>query len=159
MCALVMSVPSGVEGMISDKSDGDCSWRGGIRNREALLSRVPIPESQVHPLRALDIELPDRFDVVLLGIGNDGHTASLFPDDPALEATAPVARVVRPDHPRLTLTYPVINAARIAAFLVGGAGKREILARVLAGDDTLPSARVKAEETVVLADRAAAPTG
>ena len=65
-------------------------------------------------------------------------------------------RVARPDHPRLTLTYPVLDAARAAAFLVAGAGKREILARVLAGDESLPAARVRAEETVVLADEAAA---
>jgi len=127
--------------------------------REALLSRVPIPESQVHPFRSPEIELPDRFDLVLLGVGPDGHTASLFPGDMALEATDPVVRVVRSDHPRLTLTYPVINAASCAAFMVSGTGKREMVERVLAGDRTLPSARVAAERTVILADRAAAPAG
>jgi len=126
--------------------------------REALLSRVPIPEEQIHPLRAPDVALPDRFDLVLLGLGTDGHTASLFPGDEALEETErKIVRVVRPDHPRLTFTYPVINAARAAAFLVAGAGKREILARVLARDMSLPAARVRAGETVVLADDAAAP--
>ena len=126
--------------------------------REALLSRVPIPEQQIHPLRTAGIELPDRFDLVLLGIGTDGHTASLFPGDEALEETErKIVRVVRPDHPRLTFTYPVINLARVAALLVAGAGKREVLARVLAGDVSLPAARVRAEQTVVLADDAAAP--
>ena len=125
--------------------------------REALLSRVPIPEAQIHPLRSPEIELPDRFDLVLLGIGQDGHTASLFPGDPALGATEPVVRVMRPDHPRLSLTYPVLNAARAAAFMVSGEGKREMVARVLAGDPQLPAARVHAETTVILADRAAAP--
>ena len=125
--------------------------------REALLDRVPIPPEQIHPLRSADVALPERFDLVLLGIGEDGHTASLFPGDPALDATAPVVRVERPDHPRLTLTFPVLNAARAAAFLVAGAGKREILARVLAGDQALPATRVHAEGTFVLADEAAAP--
>jgi 6-phosphogluconolactonase len=124
--------------------------------REALLSRVPIPEGQIHPLRSTDVELPERFDLVLLGIGTDGHTASLFPGDAALEATAPIARVERPDHPRLTLTYPVLNGADAAAFLVAGGDKRDLLARALAGDETLPAARVRARETVALADRDAA---
>lgn len=127
--------------------------------REALLSRVPIPEAQIHPLRSEEVELPDRFDLVLLGIGTDGHTASLFPRDLALEERErAIVRVVRPDHPRLTVTYPVLNAARVAAFLVAGAAKREVLGRVLAGDEALPAARVRAERTVVLADEAAAPS-
>ncbi len=129
--------------------------------REALLDRVPIREEQVFPLRSTDVEFPERFDLVLLGIGSDGHTASLFPGDAALEASEPIVHVeqpgIEPYHPRLTLTFPVLNAARTAAFLIAGAEKRDILARVLAGDTALPAARVRAAETVVLADEAAAP--
>ena len=129
--------------------------------REALLSRVSIPEEQVHPLRSTEIELPDRFDLVLLGIGSDGHCASLFPDHPALEARDPIVRVenpgLPPEHPRLTFTLPLINAARAAAFVVGGEAKREIVGRVLRGERSLPAARVQAEETWILGDDAVAP--
>lgn len=127
--------------------------------REALLSRVPIPESQVHPFRSVDIALPARFDLELLGIGPDGHTASLFPGDPALEAPGPVVRVDRPDHPRFSLAYPMLNAARCAAFMASGKSKRQQVERVLAGDRSLPAARVAAERTVILADVEAAPAG
>lgn len=124
--------------------------------REAWLDHVPIPASQITPLHAVDTPLPDRFQLVLLGIGTDGHTASLFPGDAGLEATEPIVRVERDDHPRLSLTYPVLNSAECAAFLASGESKREMLARVVDGDDSLPAARVRANETVVLADAAAA---
>ena len=130
--------------------------------REALLSRVPVPEQQIHPLRSLDVELPDAFDLVLLGVGSDGHTASLFPGhERELADPGPLVYVpepgLPPPHPRISFSLAYLNAQPLVAFLVGGEGKREILAQVLAGDETLPAARVRAAETVVLADEAAAP--
>lgn len=98
-----------------------------------------------------------EFDLVLLGLGEDGHTASLFPGDPALdERERLVVRVERPDHPRLTLTLPVLSAAKAALFLVAGASKRERARQLLAGGD-IPAARVKAKSVVVVVDEAAAP--
>jgi 6-phosphogluconolactonase len=129
--------------------------------REALLSHVPIPEAQIHPLRSMDVELPERFDLVLLGIGPDGHTASLFPGDPALEAREPVVRVeepgLPPEHPRLTFSLPLVNASRAVAWGGGGESKGDVVARVLRGEPSLPAARVEAEETWILADDAVAP--
>ena len=137
---------------------------------EALLSRVP---ARVHRMRGESCDaagyeeelratfgagLP-AFDLVFLGMGADGHTASLFPGDPALQETRRmVVRVERPDHPRLTLTLPVLSAAKLAVFLVAGEDKREALRQLLAGGD-LPAARVAARRVVIIADAAAAPDG
>ena len=131
--------------------------------REALLSRVSIPKEQIHPLRSQQVELPERFDLVLLGIGPDGHTASLYPGhEDELADPGPVVQVpdpgMPPPHARLSFSLAYLNRQPLAAFLVGGEAKREILTRVLAGDETLPAARVRAGETVILADEAAAPT-
>ena len=130
--------------------------------RDALLAHVAIPEDHVHPLRSQKVELPERFDLVLLGIGPDGHTGSLYPGhDEELADRGPIVHVPEPGwpppHPRLSFSLTYVNAQPLAAFVVAGEGKREILARVLAGDESLPAARVDAAETVVLADEAAAP--
>jgi 6-phosphogluconolactonase len=135
--------------------------------REALLSRLDRPP-RVHPMpgeacdadgaeAALRSALGRRpLDLAVLGLGADGHTASLFPGDPALaEATRWVARVERPDHPRLTLTLPVLSSSRVAMFLVSGEGKRRALERLLRGAD-IPAAMVRAGRVLVIADPAAA---
>jgi 6-phosphogluconolactonase len=103
-------------------------------------------------------------DLIHLGVGPDGHTASLFPGAPTLHAPPDelVAATVDPNgvnpHPRLTLTLPVINAARCAVFTVAGDAKREAIAALRRGDD-IPAARVAAERIVWLMDEAAAGDG
>jgi 6-phosphogluconolactonase len=98
-----------------------------------------------------------RLDLAVLGLGEDGHTASLFPADPALEEKERfVLRAHRPDHPRLTLTLPVLSSARVAMFLAAGEEKRVALQHLLAGDD-VPAARVRAGRVIVIADPSAAP--
>ncbi|VTZ26452.1 6-phosphogluconolactonase [Methylocella tundrae] len=103
---------------------------------------------------------PDRplFDVTLLGLGADGHTASLFPDTPALEERDAWATFIigATPEPRISLTYPALESSAEIAFLVSGAEKRGILARVLANDRTLPAARLATRGLIhIFADRAA----
>jgi 6-phosphogluconolactonase len=96
-------------------------------------------------------------DLVHLGLGPDGHTASLFPGSPALEERERLVVATGDDlhpHPRLTVTFPALAQSRLAVFSVAGEGKREALERVKAGDD-LPAARVSAERVIWLVDEAA----
>lgn len=100
----------------------------------------------------------DPIDVVHLGLGPDGHTASLFPGSPALEERERLVVASGDDqhpHRRLTFTLPAIARARLAVFTVSGAEKRDALARVKAEDD-LPAARVRPDHVIWLVDEAAA---
>ena len=150
--------------------------------RLAMIDHVPIPPVQVHAWHTTgddpehsalhyadtlkrfygsDTLDPARplFDVMFLGLGEDGHTASLFPGVAALgETTSWTAAVIgaKPE-PRLTLTYPVLDSTNAAVFLVAGAGKRDILARALAADTALPAVGVHpVGELHWFADKAAA---
>lgn len=104
-------------------------------------------------------QLPDSFDVIHLGLGPDGHTASLVPGDPVLAVDD---RLVAPTggeyqgRRRMTLTYPGLARARTLMWLITGPNKREPLGRLLDGDTTIPAGRVAADASVVLADAAAA---
>jgi 6-phosphogluconolactonase len=151
---------------------------------EAMLSHAPAPAENIHGIATegvtaeqsaaqYEAELkafygadslePSRplFDINLLGIGTDGHTASLFPGTSVLEErsrwVAPVIGAKAED--RITLTYPVLDSARHVAFLVAGKDKQEILPQFMAGDMTYPSARVAPlGDILVFADKAATGT-
>lgn len=102
--------------------------------------------------------LPKRFDLIHLGLGADGHCASLVPDDPVLEVTDRLVGITKPyqGHRRMTLTYPALSRADQLLWLITGADKQDALARLLRGDDTIPAGRVQAGASVIMADHAAA---
>jgi 6-phosphogluconolactonase len=137
--------------------------------RRTLLEHV---KTNVHPMYECDADgyerelvsvfsegIP-RFDLIFLGLGSDGHTASLFPGKPALDVTDRIVTYVPepglpPPHSRLTVTFPVLNNAKLVLFLVSGEDKRPRVQQMLEGAD-IPAARVQAERTIILADRPAA---
>jgi 6-phosphogluconolactonase len=143
--------------------------------RESLLAHCPLRPEQVHamPVESEDLEAaseqyatmlkeiagtPPVLDLVHLGLGPDGHTASLVPGDPALDVTdADVAVTgVYQGRRRMTLTYPVLNRARRIIWLVTGREKAEMLARLNDSDRAIPAGRVRQQAAVVLADQEAA---
>jgi len=145
---------------------------------ESLLARVALAPDHVH---AMPVNAPDlvsgatqyardletvagplaTLDLVHLGLGPDGHTASLVPGDPVLAvAGASVALTeAYQGHRRMTLTYPVLDRARCVLWLVTRAEKVPMLARLMAGDRSIPAGRVNSERAVVVADAAAAARG
>jgi 6-phosphogluconolactonase len=107
-----------------------------------------------------DTSLPDRLDLVHLGLGPDGHTASLVPGDPVLEVDdRRVALTANPyqGHRRMTLTYPALAEARQILFLVTGEEKRAPLRQLIAADPAIPAGRVRNDAITIVADESAAP--
>ena len=138
------------------------------RNLTQLLAALP-PEA-VRPLPVDDAdleaaaaryaaELPERLDLVHLGLGTDGHAASLVPGDPVLDVRDRLVAATREyqGYRRMTLTYPALEAAREVVWLVTGESKRDALSRLLTGDLSIPAARVRNEKQRVVIDRAADP--
>ena len=139
------------------------------RNLTNLLASIKDAPARVHPMPVNDADLtaaaaayatvlPQRFDLMHLGRGPDGHTASLVPGDPVLEVTDALVAVTQPyqGHPRMTLTYPALTRADQLLWLIAGADKRDPLAKLLAGDESIPAGRVLATSSLILADAAAA---
>ncbi len=103
--------------------------------------------------------LPATFDLIHLGLGEDGHTASLVPGDPILDEDGADVGVsgAYAGRQRMTLTYPVLNRARRILWVVTGASKARMLDRLRGGDRSIPASRVNAQHALLLADRAASP--
>jgi len=147
--------------------------------RESLLSRAPLAPDQIHamPVESADLEAgaaeyaaelrklagdPPEVDLVHLGLGADGHTASLVPGDPVLDVTARDVAVTGGEYQgrrRMTLTYPLLARAREILWLVTGAEKAPALARLRAGDPSLPGGRVRRDRAWLVADQAAMAAG
>lgn len=150
--------------------------------RAAFLSHVPAPPANVHPVETEGVTLDEAvsryeamlkglygadrldprrplLDLTLLGLGEDGHTASLLPGEPVLQerkrwvAAVPKGRAEE----RVTLTYPTLDSSEVVAFLVSGEGKRDILDKILSGETDFPAAHIRPVGQVIwFADRAAA---
>jgi len=143
--------------------------------RQSLLDRELLPSENVHamPVEAADLEQaagqyaqtlrgiagqPPVLDLVHLGLGADGHTASLVPGDPALAVTDADVAVTNPyqGKRRMTLTFPIINRSRQVLWLVTGREKAAALLRLRDDDPTIPASQVRKDRALVLADGAAA---
>jgi 6-phosphogluconolactonase len=161
-----------VDERIAPAGDAD---RNLTHLRESLLSHAPLPPAQIHamPVEATDLEAaakdyaatlkkicgtPAILDLAHLGLGPDGHTASLIPGDPVLKVTdRDVALTgVYQNRRRITLTYPLLNRARHILWVVTGAEKMEMLVRLQNADSSIPAGKIVQTNALALADRPAA---
>jgi 6-phosphogluconolactonase len=143
--------------------------------RESLLGQAQLRPGQIHamPVEAPDLDvaaaryemtlrqiagLPPLLDLVHLGLGPDGHTASLVPGDPVLDVVDEDVALtgVYQGRRRMTLTYPILNRSRRVLWLVTGQDKAEMFGRLYAGDTSIPAGRIHRDRALLLADRAAA---
>ncbi len=153
------------------RPDGDPA-RSATHLRQVLIDRVGIPGAQVHLMDVAAVDLPaaaaryaaelgavcdGRLDLVHLGLADDGHAAGWVPGDPVLDLgdTEVAFSQEYRGSARMTLTIPVVNRATDVVFLVSGASKASVLQRLLGGDPGIVASRVRAEGTLVFADRAA----
>jgi 6-phosphogluconolactonase len=142
---------------------------------ESLLNHAPLVPEQIHamPVESPDLEIaaaqyastlrqiagsPPVLDLVHLGLGPDGHTASLVPGDPVLNVKDADVAITGTYHGRrrMTLTYPIINRSRRLLWVVTGSEKEQMLKRLLDSDELIPAGRVRRERALVIADNAAA---
>jgi 6-phosphogluconolactonase len=151
-----------VDERVAPDSDPDRN----LTHLRASLPAAARTEVVAMPVTASDLEraaadyamsLPQAFDLVHLGLGPDGHTASLVPGDPVLDITdRDVAMTdVYQGHRRMTLTYPVLERARNVLWLITGKDKLDALARLKAGDRSIPAGRISSTNALVIADEAA----
>lgn len=123
---------------------------------QAAIRPMPVGAADLPTASAgYEYSLPDRFDLIHLGLGPDGHTASLIPGDPILEVKDRLVAITAGEYQgtrRMSLTYKAINRARMVLFLVTGDGKEEAMGKLYAGDESIPAGRVDNPNTTVVTD-------
>jgi 6-phosphogluconolactonase len=125
-------------------------------NCQASIKPMPVGSEDLDAAcEVYGFSLPDRFDLIHLGLGADGHTASLIPDDPVLDVADRSVAMTEGEYQgtrRMTLTYPVLDSARRLLFLVTGGEKEEALSKLLARDTSIPAGRITNESALVVTD-------